>query len=59
MEERKINIDREPITSAEIATRKDFQNVLSGANPPITIGVKPPFYKTGWFALSCRLFLIY
>ncbi|MBL4705257.1 MAG: hypothetical protein JKY54_12100 [Flavobacteriales bacterium] len=52
MEERKINIDREPITSAEIATRKDFQNVLSGANPPITIGVKPPFYKTGWFATT-------
>lgn len=48
MEERKINIDREPLTSAEIATRKDFQQVLSGARP----FVKPPFYKTGWFTTT-------
>jgi len=52
MEERKINIDREPITSAEIATRKDFQNVLSGAAPPAITGGKPPFYKTGWFGTT-------
>jgi hypothetical protein len=52
MEERKINIDREPITSAEIATRKDFQNVLSGATPPGITGGKPPFYKTGWFGTT-------
>ena len=45
MEERKINIDREPLTSEEIATRKNFDTVLTGAKP-IT---KPPFYKTTWF----------
>lgn len=48
MEERKINIDRAPTTSAEIASRKDFQNVLSGAKPFI----KPPFYKSGWFTAT-------
>ncbi len=42
---KKINIDRPKIDSAEIASHRDFSNILSQFNGL----VKPPFYKTGWF----------
>ncbi len=53
MEERKINIDREPITSAEIAARKDFNGVMEGAKGSASPGGgKAPFYKSGWFTTT-------
>ena len=42
---KKINIDRDPINAEEIASRMNFNQLLS--NFPGYI--KLPFYKTGWF----------
>jgi len=42
---KKINIDRDPISGEEIASRMNFNQLLS--NFPGY--VNPPFYKTGWF----------
>lgn len=47
MEKRKINIDREPLTSAEIKNRQDFEKILQNTPPPVK-----PFYQTGWFATT-------
>ena len=42
---KKINIDRAPINGEEIASRMNFNQLLT--NFPGYI--KLPFYKTGWF----------
>lgn len=49
---KKINIDRQDITSAEIADRRNFQEVLSGAQT-----VSKPFYKSKWFTANTVLSL--
>lgn len=54
MEERKINIDRKPLTSSEIASRKNFNQVISGAGTVSPI----PFYKTTWFVTSLGIIAI-
>ena len=54
MEERKINIDRKPLTSEEIASRRDFDSVLSGSK----VFSKPPFYKTGWFTIGIAVIAV-
>ena len=42
---RKVNINRPPISSAEIAKGKNFSELAKMANP---VGL--PFYKSSWFA---------
>lgn len=42
---RKINIDRPPLDSGEIASKQNFSSILSQL-PKVN---QPPFYKTGWF----------
>ena len=54
MEERKINIDRKPLSSAEIASRKNFNQVVEGAGTPSPI----PFYKAAWFVTSVGIIAI-
>lgn len=54
MEERKINIDRKPLTSEEIASRRNFDSVLSGSK----VFSKPPFYKTGWFTIGIAVIAV-
>jgi hypothetical protein len=54
MEERKINIDRKPLSSAEIASRKNFNQVVKGAGTPSPI----PFYKAAWFVTSVGIIAI-
>jgi len=47
MEKRKINTDRERVSSEEIAENRDFNSVLSSF-----MTIKPagkPFFKNGWF----------
>ena len=54
MEERKINIDREPLTSAEIVAKRNFDSVLTGSQP----FTKPPFYKSTWFNTGIAVFVV-
>ena len=54
MEERKINIDREPLTSAEITAKRNFDSVLTGSQP----FTKPPFYKSTWFNTGIAVFVV-
>ncbi len=42
---KKINIDRKRISSEDIVSRRNFDQLLS----QFPGFVKPPFYKTGWF----------
>lgn len=47
MENRKINIDRKPLTSEQINAKQNFNQVLNSAR----IAIKP-FYKQGWFTAT-------
>jgi hypothetical protein len=58
MKKFKVNIDREKISSEEIASRRDFDAVLKGFTAAAPATVSKPFYKTAGFAIGSAVVVL-